>query len=400
MSPNPIPVPNSGIPTSTTPQPPIPAKPTTPTAPTPVKVPIRMPKVNLLETQEIIGKLETLTQSKVICYYTPPGLFINQGHPDIFLEQLRKIGPQTKISLVLISDGGDSSASLRIATVLREYCQELQVIVPSRCASAATVLALAADKIIMCSSGYLTAIDTSLIHGMNPRGPDNVPVPVSVDQVKRIIKFLNEEGPAITEQHKEGSYRTLFKYIHPITIGEIDRISSRTILVANKMMKMHPGSFENDEKIDWIAQHLYNDYPEHGFPILFQEAKDIGLPVEKATMEMTDLLRNLVNYYDSTTNPAITYLSESFSHDNSFTNLVESLGTRTCFHMNRDRRLSPITRKWQTETDLSTWVNIVPPKNPGDKITIYPLEFLTPPEPKSSPEEPVPTPAPEDQEGA
>lgn len=363
--------------------------------PTPPKSQIRFPKINLLETQEIIEKLESLTKSKVLSYYTPKGLSINQGHPDIFLEQLRRMGAQEKISLVLISDGGDSSASLRIATVLREYCKELHVIVPSTCASAATVLALSADKIIMCSSGYLTAIDTSLVHGLNPKGPDGIPVPVSVDQVKRIVKFLNEEGPAITDQNREGSYRTLFKYIHPITIGEIDRISSRTILVATKMMKMHPQSFENETKIDWIASHLYNDYPEHGFPILFQEAKDIGLPVEKANMEMTDLLRNLVNYYDSSSRPAITYLSESFCHDNSLTNLVESLGVRTSFRVNRDKRLSSLTKKWQNETDLSSWVNIVPPKNPGEKTTIYPLEILSPQPRKESSYEPPTTLTPE-----
>ena len=308
-----------------------------------------------------------------MCYYTPKDQSINQNHPDIFLEQLRTIGPQPTISLVIISNGGHGSASLRIAHILREYCQNLHMIVPSRCASAATLLTLAADKIIMSPSGYLTAIDSSLTHGLNPRGPDNRPVSVSVDQIKRILKFLDAEGPAVTDSQKEGSYRTLFKYIHPVTIGEIDRVSSHSVLIATKMMQLHPQSFKSDDQISRIANHLHNDYPEHGFPILYSEAKDVGLPVEKADMQLSHLLRDLVNYYDSATREEITHLSESHFKSAAFTNLVESVGVRTVFRSSFERRLNPITKVWQTENDLSKWVNITTPPSPEGKIQISSL---------------------------
>ncbi len=146
---------------------------------------IREPAIRLLETQEIIKRLESKFSGKVLCYYTPSGYNINQSHPDIFLEQLRRIGFQDQLTLVVVSNGGDSSASLRIASIIREYCRTLRIVVPSRCASAATVLALSADSILMCPSGYLTAIDTSLFHGLNPKDPNNEPVSISVDQIKR-----------------------------------------------------------------------------------------------------------------------------------------------------------------------------------------------------------------------
>ncbi len=351
-----------------------------------IPVKSREPRVNFFETQAIISKLEKEFDSKVICFYTPKGMSINQGHPDIFLEQLREIGPQEKLHLVVVSDGGDSSASYRIATILREYTKNLSVVVPSRCASAATVLSLSADEIIMCPSGYLTAIDTKLNHELNPKGPDNRPVYVSVDQIKRVLRFLNEEGPAITENSKEGSYRTLFKYIHPVAIGEIDRISSRTILVATKMMKMHAQSFKDEAQINWIANHLYNDYPEHGFPIMFDEAKEIGLPVKKANLELGNLLRNLVNYYDSTTREETTHSSGSFFHKIAYTNMVESSGSRTVFRTDYDRRLNSITKVWQTENDRSQWINISFSASDPQKMSIRPLDLSANPDSKNSPD--------------
>lgn len=363
--------------------------------------PIRIPKIFIEGTQKILKEIEDSLSHRILCYYMSRRNSINQGHPDIFLEQLRQMGPQEKISLILVSDGGDSSASLRIATIVREYCKSLEVIIPSRCASAATVLALSADKITMCPSGYLTAIDSSLVHPLNPKGPDNLPTAISVDQIKRILKFLNEEGPAVTDNQKEGSYRTLFKYVNPVVIGEIDRLSSRTIMIATKMMKMHPLSFENEEKINWIAQHLYNDYPEHGFPITYQEAKEIGLPVEKADMKLTDALRSLVNLYDSYTTSAVTHFSEIFNHQEYFTVTVESVGLRTSFHGSYDRRLNSVTRRWQNENDASRWVNIIPPQGAGQKATLVPLGYrpleVTPNNEESSPAQaptPIPTPPP------
>lgn len=360
---------------------PSPAPKSPPVSP-PVK--IREPRINYFETQKILSTLETQLNSKVMCYYTPSLNEINQSHPDIFLEQLRKVGHQPTISLIVVSNGGDSSASFRIASIIREYCDKFQILIPSRCASAATVLSLSADQVIMCPSGYLTAIDTSLAHPLNPKGPDNQPVHVSVDQIKRILRFLNEEGPAISENQKEGSYRTLFKYLHPLVLGEIDRISSRTILIAGKMMKMHPGDFKGDSQIDWIAHHLYNDYPEHGFPILYEEAKDIGLPVQKADSALSSLLRDLVNYYDSTTTSAKTHFSETYYHVSGFTNLVESVGLRTSFRSSYDKRINPTTRAWQVENDLSRWVNIsVSPSN-AQKIDVLPLDLAVAPDSPAS----------------
>lgn len=333
--------------------------------------------------------METKLGTRVISYYTPKDSSINQNHPDIFLEQLRHFENSDALSLIIVSNGGDSSASLRIAHILRDYCARLNIVVPSRCASAATVLALSGDKIIMSPSGFLTAIDTSLVHGLNPRGPDNRPVAISVDQVKRILKFLNEEGPAVTDSAKEGSYRTLFKYIHPVAIGEIDRISSRTILVATKMMQMHPQSFRDSDQITWIANHLYNDYPEHGFPILYQEARDIGLPVEKADRELAGLLRDLVNLYDSATTPVTTHFDQMHYHQTGFTNLVETVTRRTVFRNSYNRRLNPTTKTWQTENDFSQWVNVSPPVKPGDGVSIRPLDL-----PLTSSETIEPTPRP------
>lgn len=363
----------------------VPASPPAPaSAPTPIR--LKAPKLNWKETQEGLDQIEKTLGGKVICYYTAPEAEINQNHPDLFLDHLRKIGEQEKIFLLLISGGGSSIASLRIAAIVRDYCRELHVLVPSRCASAATNLALAADKIWMSTAGYLTAIDTTLNHALNPKGPDGRPVWVSVDQVKRVLKFLTDEGPAKSENgtQSEGAYRTLFKYLHPMALGEIDRYSSGSQLIATKMMNMHPQSFESAEKIEFIAKHLVGGYPTHGFPIMYAEAKEIGLPVEKMNKDLSNLLWDLVKYYDRAAVSAVTNLSPDFYHYEFFPMAIESLDRRTTYSISYNRRFNPATKIWRKENDNSRWLKITPPEEKGKPFAVSPID--TPEEAPTHPE--------------
>ena len=367
--PDPIPQPDN--PPAVVPTP-VPLKPTS----APVK--IREPKHNFSSTQGLLSRLQELTGTPVISYYNSARSSMVQSHPDLFLDQLHQIGHKKTLSLVLVSYGGEGHAALRIASILRHYCEFLNVLVPSRAASAATMLCLAADKIIMSPSGFLSAIDSSLRHGLNPKGPDNKPVTVSVDQVKRVLKFLSDEGPSkIDGTVSEGAYRTLFKYLHPLALGEIDRASSNSTLIATKIMNLHPDIFGSSEKISYLADHLVNGYPAHGFPILYQEAREIGLPVEMADEQLSDLLRDLVRSYDVATLPATTHFSETFYRFTGYPDIIESSGRRISYRYSYNKRFNPVSREWLTENDLSQWINFLP--GPGGKIQIQALDVPAPP---------------------
>lgn len=342
----------------------------------PVKVPVKIniPRSNIKKTQKLISEIENQLQMPAICYYTSPKTSIKTIDADMFVDRLKNIGKKDKLALVLISSGGSGAASLRIASIIREYSQQIIALIPSICASAATMLALAADKIFMSPAGYLTAIDSSLRHPLNPLDPNRMPVSVSVDQVQRVINFLQKEKENTNIEKAEGEYTTLFKYIHPLAIGEIDRGSALSELVAFKMMKMHPQSFESDEQMKQIAKHLVSGYPMHAFPILYDEAKELGLPVEKTDLKLADILWDLVKTYNVSTMPATTHISSTHYRFESLPVIIESAGTRTSFRISYYKRLNETTRRWQTENDVSQWVNLIPPESPGESGKMVPID--------------------------
>src|SRR5262249_42322321 len=144
-------------------------------------------------------------------------------------ELLEAGGPQIRITLFVKSDGGSGMASLRMIHLLRQYARRLTVVAPLNCASAATMLALGADPIARAPLSYLTAVDTSLEHDLSPPDHTTTLVPVSNDEVDRVIRLWREtvgrRGDGVNP------YQELYKYVHPLVVGALDRASSLSLML-------------------------------------------------------------------------------------------------------------------------------------------------------------------------
>lgn len=341
-----------------------------------IKPKILLPKMNWVLSQKFIRELEVKRQTKVICFFISVNHMLNNNDVDPFFEILKTIGKSEKITLFLYGPGGSSYAALRIASLLRDYCEFLEILVPSLCASANTNLALSGDTIIMSSAGFLTPVDSSLINQLNPKGANNLPVPVSIEQIKRIVKFLEKEKSVQNEAgNNEGAYRTLFKYVHPLVVGEIDRVTSSSEMIAVKMMRMHAQSFENQEKIVEIAQKLVGSYPSHSFPILFDDAKELGLPVEKASVDLSELMWELVKVYDIASRYMTTNISENFYHYEEYPVIIETTGQRIIYRKTYNKRVNKTLHSVQVENNYSGWYRVIQGTSPKSPYKISGMDL-------------------------
>ncbi len=342
---------------------------------TSLKPKIRVPKAYFKETQKILKSLEEKQKSKIIVYYLSRKYPIDQEHPDYFLEQLKDLGHQKKLSLVVYSSGGDPMASLRIATLLRSYCEFLEVIVPSECISAATQLALSADKILFTPLGYLGPIDAQIADIKDTRLTEYSYNQISFDSFRKAHELLKEEGSFQTEENgMEGAYRTLFKYVHPLVYAEVDRLSKRSKMTAETMMKMHQQSFENEEKIVSIASHLVFDYPTHVFPIQYERAKQIGLPVEMVNDEVSYLLWDLLKFYRAVTREVITHTHTRFYHVEEASVVIEAVDKRVIKRYSLNQQYFMTEKKWQTTNNNTQWVKLTPSNTEAKPYDITPIE--------------------------
>lgn len=143
-------------------------------------------------------ELEKEFNSKVLVYVTSDRANmeaqIAQNVIDYFMNQLDKIGKTEKISLLLYTRGGNTSATWNIVNLLRMYCGNLQVIILHKAHSAGTIISLGANEIVMTKQATLGSIDPSINTPLNPSIPNNVGTfSVSVESVKGYLEFAKNE---------------------------------------------------------------------------------------------------------------------------------------------------------------------------------------------------------------
>jgi hypothetical protein len=265
-------------------------------------------------------------------------------------EVLEATGPRERLTLFVKSDGGSGMASLRMIHLLRRYTRRLTVAAPLNCASAATMLALGADTILMGPLSYLTAVDTSLEHDLSPVDHTNNLVAVSNDEVDRVIRLWKETRGR--DKDSVNPYQELYKYLHPLVIGALDRASSLSLMLCREILGYH---MRDTKKADRISRRLNSSYPAHQYPITSREARRIGLNVQHLTPELDGLLQDLNLLYSEMGQRAITDYDELNHHDNEITNILEGKGRQVLYQVEKDWHYRKEERRWVSMNDVSAW---------------------------------------------
>ncbi|HEX2941991.1 MAG TPA: hypothetical protein VHO91_13160, partial [Rhodopila sp.] len=107
------------------------------------------PPILFSQSQRLIAEIESIIDSPLITYWNSASGSICDNDVLGLYGVLRDLKPVKRLSLFVKSDGGSGQASLRMINLLRQYAEELTVLVPLECASAGTMLALGADRIQM-----------------------------------------------------------------------------------------------------------------------------------------------------------------------------------------------------------------------------------------------------------
>ena len=234
----------------------------------------------------LYSQLENKLDSKVLVYVTSdrPGFEtqIGQDAIDFFINQFDRIGIVKKLSLYLYTRGGDTAAAWNIVNLLRQYCDELQVVIPHKAHSAGTLISIGANSIVMTKQATLGPIDPSVNTPLNPPIPGAPPqnnYPVSVEAVKGYLEFAKEELSIKDDAALSNIMIKLTEYVHPLVLGQVYRVRAQIKMLAEKLLT---NQVSDSTKIKEIISFLCTDSGSHDYTINRREAKsNLGLNVQK-----------------------------------------------------------------------------------------------------------------------
>ena len=218
---------------------------------------------------ELISKIESIVNGKVICYFANPK---NQdslidGYDTIALEDLLRSTSDSKIGfLILNSNGGNANVAEKLLSMCRSrFTEKFTIIVPNYAKSAATMMCLGADSIMMGYLAELGPIDPQI----SIRGDIQLPARSFIDGLEMVRQKIKEGDPSIM-------YSSMLQKVRPEIISMCASAIAHSEEFAKKWLTEH--MLKNDpEHAKKVAKWLSDGqtYKSHGKVIDFYEAKNV-----------------------------------------------------------------------------------------------------------------------------
>jgi len=259
-----------------------------------------------MERKTLIKNIEDLRNSKVITYLTgdregPIRAQIGIDIIPVISKQLRIIGKTSNIDLFLYSTGGDTMVPWRLVSMIREYCDKFSVLIPYKAHSAATMIALGADEVVMTDLSELSPIDPSTANVFNPQDPQNpqVKIPISVEDVMAYFDLAKNKFGIKNEEELVKIFNKFIEsnpQIHPLALGNVNRIHNLIRMLAKRLLRSHKLPMKEDE-IDKIVDYFTEKLYSHQYFIGRKEAKE-DLELKTVIYADEDLSRAMTDLYE------------------------------------------------------------------------------------------------------
>ena len=177
-----------------------------------------------------------------------------------------------QLDLVLMTEGGAVNVARRIALLLREYTNSLNILIPYKARSAGTLLALNADQLVMGRMAELSPLDPQIV-------PETVvaggPGKISAEEV-RTFRLMAQDWFDVQDK-KDGVQllSLLTSHIFPTTLSSFYRSEQLMHCLAQEVLACRLLD-EDKEKNQHIVDRLINGYYAHDYAITRREAQQLG----------------------------------------------------------------------------------------------------------------------------
>jgi len=246
--------------------------------------------------KDAVTKIEKIRNSTLISYMATQEALVGPEDAGLLVDSIEMVLPESrkleKIDLFLQSPGGFLDSAYKNIRILKEYCNELNVIVPLQAKSAATVMCLGANEIVMTVFAELGPIDPIIQHPYKPQ------IRVPARSIKDFFDFLTSTETTdkilVDSQFKE----KMSSLLDPYLIGSYHTALKSSKQIAEKLLKEN--ALKNKpELVNDAIKKLAEEYYSHSYVIDRNEARDIGLNIvnSESVPELDKSIRLLLSIY-------------------------------------------------------------------------------------------------------
>ncbi len=209
--------------------------------------------------------------------------YINIEDSEEVLRAIKLTDKNVPIDLIIHTPGGLVLASKQIAMALKNHPAKVTVFVPHYAMSGGTLIALAADEIIMDPNAVLGPVDPQL--GKFPAAS--------------ILAAIEKKKPEHVDDET-------------LILGDVAEKAIKQIKATVK--EILAGKMD-EKKAEHLAELLSRGTWTHDYPIMVEEAKELGLPVSTQMPEEIYQFMNLFPQPMQRRTPAVQYIPLPYSQE-------------------------------------------------------------------------------------
>jgi hypothetical protein len=238
--------------------------------------------------RKYLRALHDQTKRAVILYSTsflespraePIDLQISLADIQGFMETVNGVS-ERNLDLIIHSPGGSAEAAESIVEYLRQRFDNVRVFVPIAAMSAATMVALSGDEIVMGQHSQLGPIDPQFIIS-TPEGPRSAPA-------KAILNQFELAKQQCIDASNLAAWMPILRSYAPGLLTQCEDSRQLAVKMVSSWLKKYMFAGDSDAEAkanriaDWFAD--YESFQSHGRRVGFEKAAEIGVkvtPLEK-----------------------------------------------------------------------------------------------------------------------
>lgn len=200
------------------------------------------------------------------------------------------------VDLIIHSGGGNINVAYQIIELLRMHTNYLRAVVPLYAKSAATLLCLGADEIVVDELAELGPLDTQIMEekkggqvsfasALNPFKTLEQLRQFSLETLDIAVKLIVSRCPMNPDEALDHATKfvgaitnPLFSQLSPEKLGEYSRALSVGSEYGERLLRRYSKVPEDQQAL--LIERLVHGYPSHDYIIDYHEAKELGLPIK------------------------------------------------------------------------------------------------------------------------
>lgn len=250
--------------------------------------------------REIYRKIEEHRKHPLIVYVTSKREGLNAAMATdalpYLIDQLDLIpAGTTSIDFMIVSLGGDPMVAWRIMSLIRQRVDKVSVLVPQSAYSAATLVALGGDEIVMHPNSHLGPVDMQI----TALGSEGKPRQFSTEDIGAFLDFVRDRLAINDQRHLRRLFEITCKEVGSLGVGFTSRSAKLAVALGERLLGFHmkddngggaKPTVAADGRRKSVVESLSRQFHSHAYPVSRTEAIEIGLSVSDRDPTLESLM--------------------------------------------------------------------------------------------------------------